>query len=508
VTLDERSYTVIGVLPPQFNFFPLTDLLLPLAFTADDKDGAIIHVIGRLKPGQTIERAERELNEITRHLATPRKARVYSLRDEIVKDFRPTLFVLWGVVALVLLIACANFANLSLARAANRQKELAIRSAIGARRARLARQLLTESALLAVVGGVMGLFCARLGVDALLAARPTNISEYGLAISPASIPRLAEVGIDARVIAFTFILALLTGVVCGLVPALHCSKPDMQHALKDGAAVSGAGFGLRRHQRTRSLLVVTEIALALLLLIGAGLLVKSFWRLQQVNPGFQTERVLTLQLEFPWYRYPTDKFVFSFVELLRENLPALPGVQSAGATSALPLTGSGNFPFFMIEGRPDIDQNVDDVPFWALGGPAPPSGPPGPGRERVKLLTGICSNVSSGYFRTMGIHVLRGRDFDQRDNEHATPVAIINEAMAKRYWPDADPLGKRIKLGGPYAPDPWMTIIGVVGNARQYALEDKTRPEFYRPFPQSHDEDYGSRSQNPARYRGTDTVSR
>jgi putative ABC transport system permease protein len=407
-----------------------------------------------------------------------------------------------------LLIACANFANLSLARAANRQKELAIRSAIGARRSRLARQLLTESVLLAVVGGVMGLFCARIGVDALLAARPTNISEYGLSISPASIPRLGEVGIDPWVIAFTFILALLTGVVCGLVPALHCSKPDMQHSLKEGAAVSGAGFGLRRQQRTRSLLVVTEIALALPLLVGAGLLVKSFWRLQQVNPGYQPERVLTLQLEFPWYRYPSDKMVISFVELLRENLPTLPGVQSAGATSALPLSGAGGFKFFMIEGRPDIDQKLeDDLPLWALGGPAPPSGPPGPGGERFKLLQGFSSEVSPNYFRTMEIPVRRGREFDQRDNEHATPVVIINEAMANRYWPGADPLGKRIKLGGPPAPDPWMTIIGVVGNVRQYALEDKTRPEFYRPFPQSQDEDYGSRSQSPARYRGTDTVS-
>src|SRR5262245_50486710 len=206
VTLDERSYTVVGVLPPQFNFFPATDLLIPLAFKAGDPGCAGAHdlvVVGRLKPGQIIERAERELNEVTRHFATPRNVRLSALRDELVKDFRLTLFVLWGMVALVLLIACANFANLLLARAANRQKGLAIRSAIGARRARIVRQLLTESVLLAVVGGFVGLLCARLGVDALLAASPANISNSGLTVSgltvsPASLPRLDEVGIASR----------------------------------------------------------------------------------------------------------------------------------------------------------------------------------------------------------------------------------------------------------------------------------------------------------------------
>src|SRR5262249_19340111 len=223
----------------------------------------LLEVVGRLKPGQTIERAERELNEVTRHFTEPRKLRLFALRDELVKDFRLTLFVLWGMVVLVLLIACANFANLLLARAANRQKELAIRSAIGARRARIVRQLLTESVLLAIVGGVVGLLCARFGVDALLAASPANISNFGLTVSgltvsPASLPRLDEGGIASKSgwgIAFTIVLALLTGVSCGVVPALQCSKPDLQHALKEGAAVSGAGFGLWRRQRTRSLLV-------------------------------------------------------------------------------------------------------------------------------------------------------------------------------------------------------------------------------------------------------------
>src|SRR5262245_47039142 len=506
VTLDERSYTVIGVLAPQFNFFPATDLLMPLAFTAEELGGGagpVHQVVGRLKPGQTIERAELELNEVTRHFAEPRKARLSGLRGELVKDFRLTLFVLWGVVILVLLIACANFANLLLARAANRQKELAIRSAIGARRARIVRQLLTESVLMAIVGGVMGLLFARFGVDALLAASPANISEFGLTVSPASLPRLDEVGIASRsgwVIAFNFVVALLTGIICGLVPALQFSKPDLQHALKDGAAVSGAGFGLWSRQRTRSLLVIAEIALALVLLIGAGLLVKSFWRLQQVKPGFRPERVLTLQLEFPWYRYPSEAMVISFVETLRENLATLPGVQSVGATANLPLTGKGWFSFFSIEDRPNISQNdKDDLPF----GWDPPPPPPGFGGER--LLTAFNSVVSPDYFRTMGIPVRRGREFDQHDNEHAPLVALINEAMAKRYWPGADPIGKRIKLGAAQAPVPWRTIVGVVANVKHYALEDKTRPEFYRPFQQSADHD-PSREQKPSVFRGVDTV--
>jgi putative ABC transport system permease protein len=373
------------------------------------------------------------------------------------------------------------------------EKELAIRSAIGARRARIVRQLLTESVLLAVVGGVVGLFCARFGVDALLAASPANISNFGLTVSgltvsPASLPRLDEVGIASRsgwVIVFTFVLALLTGVICGLVPALQCSKPDLQHALKEGAAVSGAGFGLWSRQRTRSLLVIAEIALALVLLIGAGLLVRSFWSLQQVKPGFQPERLLTLQLEFPWYRYPSNEMAISFVEALRENLATIPGVQSVGATSNLPLTKAGGFRFFSIEGRPNIAQNFeDDTPF---GVPPPPPPPPGPGGGRIQALMAFNSKVSPDYFRTMGIPVQRGREFDQRDNEHAPLVAIINEAMANRYWPGADPLGKRIKLGAAQAPVPWLTIVGVVGNIKHYALEDKTRPEFYRPFQQSAD---------------------
>ncbi|HKQ75172.1 MAG TPA: ABC transporter permease [Blastocatellia bacterium] len=496
VTLDERSYTVIGVLPPQFNFFPATDLLVPLALTVGDPSSAGAHdlaVVGRLKPDQTIERAERELNEVTRSFPNPRNVRLSALRDELVKDFRLTLFVLWGMVVLVLLIACANFANLLLARVANRQKELAIRSAIGARRARIMRQLLTESVLLAVVGGFVGLLCARFGVDALLAASPANISNFGLTVSgltvsPASLPRLNEVGIASRsgwAIAFTIVLALLTGVICGLVPALQCSKPDLQHALKEGAAVSGAGFGLWSRHRIRSLLVIAEIALSLVLLIGAGLLAKSFWRLQQVKPGFQPERVLTMQLEFSWYRYPSDAMVISFVQTLKENLMTIPGVQSVGATSNLPLTKAGGFGFFSIEGRPNIAQNFeDDMPF---GLPPPPAPPPGPGGERIQALMAFNSKVGPDYFRTMGVPVLRGREFDQRDNKDSPLVVIINEAMANRHWPGEDPIGKRIKLGAAQVSLPWLTIVGVVGNVKHYALEDKTRPEFYRAFHQSAD---------------------
>ena len=328
MTLDERSYIVVGVAPPRFDFFSSSDLLTPWAFTAaelSDED-CCLDSVARLKPGVAMERAQQELAVIASGVNVKwlRNARLQPLRESLVMDFRLTLLAAWGVVGFVLMIACANLANLMLARAAGRQKELAVRAAIGARRLRLIRQLLTESVLVALLGGALGLFFAYFGVKALSAANPVihqlsldpiptfdpganihiGVSRFfGASQGIARIPRLGEVAIDGEVMVFTFVLALLTGALFGLAPALQFSRPDLSHSLKEGAAVSGVGFRFRRRRRTQSLLVIGEVALALVLLAGAGLLIRSVWRLQDEKLGFQPERLLTLRLEFPSFKY-------------------------------------------------------------------------------------------------------------------------------------------------------------------------------------------------------------
>src|SRR5215813_12526152 len=285
--------------------------------------------------------------------------RVHPLREVMVRDFRPTLFVLWGVVGCVLLIACANFANLLLARGANRQKEIAIRMAIGARRIRIVRQLLVESTLLALLGGAVGLIFAHLGVGALLAAGPVNLPKPLSDAVPSSLSQFGKVGINGWVIAFTFGVSLLTGALFGLAPAVHLSKPDLNSFLKDGAAVSAAGFRLWRRQRLQSLLVVAEIALALVLLVGAGLLVRSFWRLQHLRPECQPDTLLTIQLQFPWYRFREHSQMISFIGRMTEYLEGLPGVQSVGATSSLPIIGKENLAGFSVENEGDLNITPD-----------------------------------------------------------------------------------------------------------------------------------------------------
>src|SRR5262245_17650194 len=385
VTLDLQRYTVVGVTPPGFDFFPTADLLTPLALTAKDigNPDYSLNIVARLKPGLTLEQARQEMARIApgfekRRNATrqqlagqspapevapfdaQRELRLQPLRELLVKDFRLSLLAIWGVVGFVSLIACANVANLMLARAANRQKELAIRAAVGARRARLARQLLTESVLVAGVGGALGLLCAYLGVQAMLAANPAmltaNLAEPGLskAVEMAAIPRLGEVAINGWVMAFNFGLTLLTGVLFGLAPALQFSRPDVHHALKEGAAVSPKGFRFGLRRGTQGLLVIGEVALALVLLVGAGLLIRSLWRLQQIEPGFKPENLLTMQLEFPASRYRDDAQVMSFVTELNERLTALPGLKSVGMADSLPLTPVGRVWTIYIEGKLDL----------------------------------------------------------------------------------------------------------------------------------------------------------
>ena len=486
VTLDQRSYTVVGVTPPRFDFFPEADLLTPLALTAKDISNPdySLRVVARLKPGLTLAQARLGLEGMARGLAAQRDAlmqrmaqqtgpepevhrfdeqrelRLQPLRELLVKDFRLSLLVLWGVVGCVLLIACANVANLMLARAANRQKELAIRAAIGARRLRLVRQLLTESVLVASVGGALGMLCAYLGVQALLAANPAILPQLSATAKMATIPRLGEVGINGWVMGFNLGLTLLTGVLFGLAPALQFSRPDLNQALKEGAAVSAKGFRFGLRRGTQSLLVVGEVALALVLLVGAGLLIRSLWRMQQIEPGFKPDKLLALQLEFPASRY-SDTQVMSFVTRLNERLAALPGVESVGVADSQPLSHfGGDSGSIFIEGKLDLKAQPDD-PYPDDTGPS-----------------AFFSRVSAGYFRTLGIPLRQGREFGPQDRQGSLPVAVINEAMAQRYFPGENPIGKRLlALGGG-----WRTIVGVVGNVRRLGLEDQPKPELYMPW--------------------------
>jgi putative ABC transport system permease protein len=479
--LDQRSFTIVGVAPPRFDYILTADLLTPLALTAKDlRDQELsLQIIARLNPGLTPELARQRMaviepgleehrNALIKRLEKQRESgagvdrfdaqrelRLQPMRELLVKDFRLTLLAIWGLVGFVLLIACANVANLMLARAANRQKELAIRAAIGARRTRLARQLLTESALVAVAGGALGLLCAYLGVQALLKANPAILPRLGGAI-----PRLGEVEINGWVMAFNFGLTLLTGLLFGLAPALQFSRPDVHHALKEGSAVSARGFRFGLRRGTQSLLVVGEVALALVLLIGAGLLIRSLWRLQQIEPGFNPDRLLTMQLDFPASRYRGDAQVMSFVTQLNERLAALPGVESVGVADSLPLSRVYRYGSVFIEGKLDLKSEPDE--------PMPGKGA-GP--------SAILSSISPGYISTLGIPLRKGREFGTEDRQGSLPVAIINEAMARRYWPGEDVVGKRLSVAG----EAWRTIIGVAGNVKRFALEDQPKPELYIP---------------------------
>jgi len=481
VTLDDRSYTVVGVTPPRFDFFPSDDLLIPLVITATDPgpNWCCLNSVARLKPGITLEHAQRELAVIASNSQSERAIVMQPLRESLVKDFRLTLLAVWGVAGFVLLIACANLANLMLARAANRQKELAVRAAIGARRLRLMRQLLTETVLVALLGGALGLFFAYFGVKALSAANP-EIHQMSLDPNPiydpsagfsvgtvlfndstagiSRIPRLGEVTIDGVVMFFTFVIALLTGTLFGLAPALQFSRPDLSHALKDGAAVSGAGFGFRRRRRTQNLLVIGEVAMALVLLAGAGLLTRSILRLHEEKLGFQPEKLLTLQLQFPSFKYRDRAMMTSFVTQLNERLAALPGVESVGAAETLPLLKRGGITTIIIDGKTDFVNSPTEKP-------------------KVRLPNAFFSEISPNYIRTMGIPMRQGREFDAHDNLQSSPVAIINEAMARRHWPGENPVGKRLKIY-----NEWRTVVGVVGNVKRFAMENEPISEFYLPL--------------------------
>jgi putative ABC transport system permease protein len=456
LVLNNDSYTVVGVLPQDFVIPNAeTEMVTPLLMETDprrtERGSNFLRAFARMRPDVSREQVQADLAAITTRLqqqyavengkmTTPR---VLSLREEIVGSYRKALWLVLGAVGLVLLIACSNLANLLLARASARHKEIAVRTALGASRLRLVRQLITESMLLALVGGVLGMFLATWGVDALLALSPTDL------------PRVAEVSIDARVLTFTLCISLLAGLIFGLAPALQASRVDLNEELKgEGRGMSAGG----RHNRTRNLLVVSEIALSLILLIGAGLLVKSFVRLQQVSPGFVADNLLLVRLSLPQAKYAKREQVSDFYTKLAPRLQTLPGVEGAGAASVLPLSGMNARTDFAIVGRPLLKPT--DMPA---------------AQNRV---------VTPGYFKLMSIPLIKGREFTELDKADAPGVVLIDEAAARRYWPNENPVGARLQVDDTAQPPREVEVVGVVGDVKHFGLDDEPTPTIYTPLDQ------------------------
>src|SRR5215831_2267576 len=453
VTLSGRPFTVVGVMPPgvhhvggDYRSMPhgeTVDLWGPLEMPPQAERGAhFCNAIGRLKPGVSLEQATADLNVIAGRLAQqfPNtnqgwRISIQPLQEEIAGRARTTLLALLGAVVFVLLIACVNVANLLLARATTREREIAVRAAVGAGRGRILRQLLTESLLLAMVGGGAGIMLAQWAIDALRT------------LGPEQLPRLQAVNVDGRILLFTIGVTLLTGVLFGLAPALQAGQVNLNELLKEG----GRGGGVR-HRRLRDALVITEVALALALLAGAGLLIRSFLKLQQTDPGFKPERVLTASLSLPGARYGDASKVAAFQQRLLERLAALPGAQSAGLTSDLPWTGYDENAGFTIEGK---------------------TFPPNDGPE------GRYHFVSSDYFRTIGVPLIAGRFFNADDRKDTQPVALINRSMAERYWKGENAVGKRFTFSSQPKDRDWFTVVGVIGDVKDFPHSPACAPAFY-----------------------------
>jgi putative ABC transport system permease protein len=439
ISLSGNSYTIIGVMPADFKsprenpeIWAPVQVANPLA--AQARGVHFLSTYCRLQKDVTAEQAAAEMTIIDEWLATHypeenknRRTLLLPLQERVVGGVRSTLFILFGAVSLVLLIACANFANLMLTRAASRQQELIIRTALGAGRGRLVRQLLTESALLAFLGGIAGLFLAWGGLNLLVALKPANL------------PRLDSISLDWRVLLFTLGLSLFTGLLFGLIPALNASKPNLNEALKEGGRSSTAGG---RRNRLRNILVVSELALALVLLIGAGLLIKSLFLLRDVKTGFNSENLLTMRLELPEARYKEIAKQIQFRNSVIESVNSLPGVQTA-MISELPLSGNRLNHNFVIDGRP----------------------PMAPGSE-PDIET---RSISHDYFKTMGIPLRNGRDFTAQDRQGTTFVGVINESAVHEFFPDENPIGARLRWARG-SKDAWITIVGVVGDIKHYGL--------------------------------------
>ena len=458
-----QNHVVVGIMPPRFAF-PSEEInaWIPLGPSLPYKEARGLHrfqVIARVKSDVSLEQARANVGSISLRLLEtypdhyPKDLNwslgVASLPDVIVGRVRPALLVLLGAVGFVLLISCVNVANLLLTRASAREKEIAIRAALGAGRSRLVRQLLTESIALAALGGVAGLLVAYWGLGTLVT------------LIPYQVPRLEEVGIDGVVLGFTLGLSVLTGMVFGLIPAHQVAGRDIHEALKEGGRSSSAAG---RH-RARNLLAVVEIALAVVLLVGAGLMVRSFLRLQQVDSGFRSERVLTTRLTLSKSRYETASQKNTFYQQLLSRIESLPGVLSAAAISTPPLYGGWSW-------------------GWVPEGFTP--------RKRSEVPDSQFRVVSPGYFQTMNISLLRGRDFSDADDGEGQPVVIISRWLARKYWPEEDPVGKRLRLLGEKGDDYWRTIVGVVGDVRHWGPSREVAPLLYVPHLQAADFALGS----------------
>jgi predicted permease len=453
ITLNGESYAVVGVTPPGF-FFPVreTELWVPWAMEPEQASGRGDHylrLVGRLKPTITVERANADLNSIAGRLAAeyPKTNEglgffANSLHRDYVGDLRLPILVLFASVGLVLLIACANVANLLLAQATSRRREIAIRIALGARRWTIVRQLLVESLLLAVCGGLLGLLGAFWGVEALAKLLPDSLS------------KLQAVSVDARVFLFTLGVSVLTAVVFGGVPALLASRTKPGETLSDvGRDAAGGSSG--RH--IRRVLVVSEVALAVVLLVGAGLLIRSFQLLRQVDAGLTTENLLTMRIALPFPKYAKAETRRAFYDQVLQRVKELPGVESAGVITFLPLSFNGMNFSFSVEG-------------YASPGD-------------MKLPFALFRVVSPDYFRAMGIPLQRGRHFEAHDSTDSQPVTLVNRSLAERYWPGQDAIGKRLKVGPVDSPNEWLTVVGVVGDVRQTGLYEQ-KLEFYVPYAQ------------------------
>jgi putative ABC transport system permease protein len=458
ITLDDTSYTVVGVLPADFQFGTTAedfqarsqpDIWVPLALDLQklQRGAHMLHVIGRVEPGVKLAQAQAELNVIAANLAQQypennkdRGIAAVPLTDQVTGSVRVALETLLGAVGLVLLIACANVANLLLGRAAARRKEMAVRIALGASRRRLAQQLLTESLFLASLGGIAGFALALAAIAALTPQLPADLS------------RAAGIAVDMRMLIFTAVISLVTGILFGLGPLFATWRENAGESLKQNNR-SASGI----QTRLRSGLAVAQIAIAIILLIGAGLMVKSFWALLHVAPGFRSDSILTARLSVPRSRYPDNRRIAALEGEMLERLRGRPGVQSAGLATYVPLSGLDNGWSFLIEGRPPLPVGTYNMAEYRP--------------------------VSAGYFEAIGIPLLRGRSFTPADTAEAPWVIVINDSMAREYWPSENPIGRRIKASG--GQPTWRTVIGVVGDVLHEGLDVAAKPEMYLPVDQA-----------------------
>jgi putative ABC transport system permease protein len=454
IHLNGYPKTIVGVMPERFNFPAGAEVYVPLEITekvASNRQTHMYYVLGRLKPSVSIQTAQAEIDTINSRLEqqypatnTGNGSTVYPIVKDTVRTYDTALWIMMGAVGFVLLIACANVANLMLARATGRQKEIALRAALGASRWRIIRQLLTESVIVALIGGAFGVLIAFWGIDLLRVANPGNAAKFA--------EGWHNLGINLPVLGFTLALSLFSGIVFGLAPAWQVSKPDLNNTLKEGGRQ-----GTSTSHRLRGSLVVFEMALSLVLLIGAGLLVRSFLSLLKTDPGFNPQSILTMSLILPTTKYPDETHRATFYSDLLDRVKTLPGVQSTALVNYLPLGGSNSSDSFLIEGMPE----------------------PAPGQENI----GRYRVSTPDYFQTMDISLMKGRSFNEQDKAGSIPVVIVNETLARKHWPNDEAIGKRMRFEGPLDRAPWMQVVGVIRDVK-HELNTPVVPEFYLPLAQ------------------------